>query len=621
MRTAVLAVSLSLLVPAWSVAQPASAASPPFSAQAYYEFMLARHLENQGDEAGALEALKRAEATDPKSPEIKAELAAMFARQDKPTEAVAAAEKALELDPNSIEANRILGLIYAAWSDGGGTAPPGRTQTQLRTDAIEHLSRIVDTPAIATDLSLQVTLGRLYMRAKEPAKAIPVLERVVSQMPYATEPYTLLAEARLAEGRMDEAAQALAMAAELNPRHYTALGELYERMEKWAEAADAYTQGVQAVRSPSRELRMRMIGALLNVGTDESMQRARDALKDLVSAYPQDTRALYLLSVAQRQAGDLAGAEEAARKLLAIEPESLSGLLALGQVYFAQNDAKKVLEVLAPFTKNVEARAKGNESEAARLLSQAGFAHLQLNDPEEAIAAFTAAKKYGADDPVYDAYLIQAHLSAKQSERAAELAADALKRYPDDRRLVSLRADALADMGRRDEALKLLQDALNGAPEDDDLTMKLGAVFEEAGRVEDAEKLFRRILDRDPLHAPALNYLGYMLADRGLRLPEAVTLIERALKVDPENPAYLDSLGWALFKQGKAEEAETPLRKAAEVLTTQSVIQDHFGDVLSQRGKTDEAIAAWERALKGDGDGIDRSTVEKKIKDARARRQ
>jgi tetratricopeptide (TPR) repeat protein len=162
---------------------------------------------------------------------------------------------------------------------------------------------------------------------------------------------------------------------------------------------------------------------------------------------------------------------------------------------------------------------------------------------------------------------------------------------------------------------------LNGAPEDDNLAMKLGAVFEEGGQVEEAEKAFRGILQRDPLHAPALNYLGYMLADRGLRLPEAVTLIERALKVDPENPSYLDSLGWALFKQGKVDEAEAPLRKAAGALTTQSVIQDHLGDVLSQRGKTEEAIAAWERALKGDLEGIDRSMLEKKIRDARGRRQ
>jgi tetratricopeptide (TPR) repeat protein len=621
MRTAVLAAFLSLLLPAWSDAQPAVPAAPPASGQAYYEFMLARHLENQDDQAGALEALKRAEVADPKSAEIKAELAGLYARQNKAEEAVAMAERALALDAQSIEAHRILGLVFAAWSDGAVTPPAGRTQAQLRRDAIEHLTKIIDTPAVATDLSLQVTLGRLHMRSGEPAKAIPILETVVAQMPFATEPYTLLAEARLAVGRMDEAAEVLAVAAQMNPRHYSALGELYERMDKWADAADAYSRAVQAVRTPSRDLRMRMIGALLNVGDDASVTRARTALKELVTANPRDTRALYLLSAAERQLGDLTAAENAARTMLSIEPDSLNALYSLSQVFFAQNDAKKVLELLEPFARDVPARAKDNERDAALVLTQLGFAHLQLGDASKAVAAFTEAKKYAPDVPTYDAYLIQAHLSGQQPARAADLAVEALKRHPGDRRLIGLHADALADLGRPDEALALLKDALSAAPDDDDLAMKLGAVFEESGRVDEAEKAFRGIIERDPLHAPALNYLGYMLADRGLRLPEAVTLIERALKIDPDNPAYLDSLGWALFKQGRAAEAEPPLRKAAAVLVSESVIQDHFGDVLARQGKTSEAIAAWERALKGDGDGIDRASVEKKIKDARAQRR
>ena len=125
----------------------------------------------------------------------------------------------------------------------------------------------------------------------------------------------------------------------------------------------------------------------------------------------------------------------------------------------------------------------------------------------------------------------------------------------------------------------------------------------------------------DPLSAPALNSLGYTLAERGERLPEAVSFIERALKVEPDNPSYLDSLGWALFKQGRAEEAEPYLRKAADALPSQSVIHDHYGDVLLRRGKLREAIGAWERALAGDGEDVDRAVIQKKIKDAKGRQQ
>jgi tetratricopeptide (TPR) repeat protein len=578
---------LLLAIPSLAAAQQQAASTTGGSAQAYYEFMLARHLENQGDEGGALEALKRALAADPKSAEIHAEMAAFYARQNKTAEAVDAAERALEIDPKSMEAHRILGLVFSAWADGAGSPPAGRTAEQLRRDAIEHLTAIIDTPTVATDLNLQITLGRLHMHAGQPENAIPILEKVVSQAPFALEPYALLADARVAVGRVDEAAQALAMAAEIDPRRYAALGELYERLGRWAEAAEAYANGVAAVRTPSRDLRLRMIGALLNVEDPAARRRARDAANQILAANPQDTRALAFLARAHRALGDFSEAEQAARKMLAIDPTSLAGRSELAQVFFSRREPKNVVDLLATFEKEAATRAKGSENEAALLLSQLGFARLQLNDAQAAIAAFTAARTLAPKNPIYEAYLIQAHSGAKQYARAAELAAEASTRYPRDERFVHLRADALAESGKLDAATALLQS----------------------------------LIDRDPSNADALNSLGYMLAERGVRLPEAVTLIERALKVEPENPAYLDSLAWALFKQGNAEKAEAPMRKAADARPDESVIQDHLGDVLARRGKHGEAVAAWERALAGDGQGIDRPAIEKKIKDARSRKR
>jgi len=155
----------------------------------------------------------------------------------------------------------------------------------------------------------------------------------------------------------------------------------------------------------------------------------------------------------------------------------------------------------------------------------------------------------------------------------------------------------------------------------DDLTiaMRLATVYDRGGRIDDAERELRRLIAADPLNADVLNSLGYLLADRGLKLPEAVELAERAVTVEPDNPAYLDTLGWALFKQGRIDEAARPLGRAAGMLIGNSVIQDHHGDLLMRRGRTAEAIAAWERALAGDGEDIDRAAIEQKLKRARAR--
>ncbi len=633
-------------------AQPSSTPK----AQAYYEFMMARRLESQEDLAGALDALKRALALDPASAELHSELAGFYARRNKGEAAVHAAAAALNLDPTNAEAHRVLGLVFSAWADGLLPSPSGRSATSLRAEAIAHLAKIVDTPSMATDLNLQLTLARLQLRAGNARDAIPTLEKVVSQAPLAAEPYALLAEAQIGIGQLDSAAGALAQAADINPARYAVpLGELHERRGRWADAAAAYQGALERMRTPSRDLRLRWIGALLNMPNGAGAAKARDAITELLASNPQDTRALYLLAAAERGLGERVAAEETARKLLALDPTSVPGLSALASVRFDQHDYRGVIELVAPFAKDVAARAKGRESDGALVLSQLGFAHQQLGDMDQAIQAFTRARELDPRSAAYDAYVVQANVAARRFDRASELAREALGRHPGDGRLVRLQAAALAGAGRAGEGLKVLESAVAKEPEsrelvialadlysdekqfesavrvleaassrlgeDEALTLQLGAVFEEAGRVAEAERQFRRLLERDPLNATALNYLGYMLADRGQRLGEAQELIERALKIDPGNPAFLDSLGWALFRQGRVKEAEEPLRRAATTLRGNSVIQDHFGDVLAALGRFDEATTAWAQALVGDGDSIDRVGIEKKIKDAQGRRR
>ncbi len=170
-------------------------------------------------------------------------------------------------------------------------------------------------------------------------------------------------------------------------------------------------------------------------------------------------------------------------------------------------------------------------------------------------------------------------------------------------------ADIYQEAKRHDAAIALLNGLVAKAPGDDELAFRLAAAYESAGRVAEAERVFRALVARDPLHANALNYLGYMLANRGLRLTEALSLIDRALAADPGNPAFLDSRGWALLKLGRAADAEAPLRTAAEALRSSSVIQSHYADVLSALGKRGEAADRLELALAGDGVDVDRAAT------------
>ena len=645
----------SLLLASPLFAQTPPPAPPPPSPDAYYEFLMGHRLDSAGDPAGALAALERARKADPNSAEILAEVAGFYAKQNKAPEAVAAAEQALKLDSTNVEAHHMLALVYTAWSDGVVPPPAGQTTERLRQLAIDHYTAIQSSPLMATDPNLQMSFGRLQVRAGRAAQAVPILERVAAQVPWSAEPLALLAEARSLAGQLDGAAEALQGAAEINPRYWVPLGELYDRLDRPEEAAQAYGEAVESARNPSRDLRLRWATALLSVPNGGGAAKAREVLDALLKASPNDTRALYLLASSQRASGESKEAEATARKILAVDSTNANGLYALALVLFDRFEYRQAADALAPFEKEAASRAKGREGETALVLVQLGIARQQLGEYDGAIAAFAAAHTVNPRDPDMDAYLVQAQMAARRYERAEAAASDALTRSPGHTRLVRLRAQALSKLGRSSEATKMLEDGMVKRPDsrefvvgladlysdqkrtddavrlleeartklgdDEGLTMQLANVYEAGDRITDAEKELRRLLARDPRNANALNSLSYMFAQRGVRGIEAVELAQRAVDLEPDNPAYLDTLGWALFKIGKVDEADPPLTRAAGALLGSSVIQEHHGDVLARRGKPAEAIKAWERALAGDGESIDRGAIEKKIKDARARRR
>jgi len=198
---------------------------------------------------------------------------------------------------------------------------------------------------------------------------------------------------------------------------------------------------------------------------------------------------------------------------------------------------------------------------------------------------------------------------------------DAVKYNPEQLESWLSLADAQATAGRMDDAMLTLDDAGRRFAKDARVPFQRGAIYEQKKRFEEAEAAFKSALALDPLHAPSLNYLGYMLVEMGQRLDEATQMIERALEIDPGNPSYLDSLGWARFKRGEFKKAREPLQRAAEDLPRNSVVQDHFGDLLAALGDKAGAVSAWERALAGDGELVDPVEIKKKIDGARPGRK
>jgi len=123
-----------------------------------------------------------------------------------------------------------------------------------------------------------------------------------------------------------------------------------------------------------------------------------------------------------------------------------------------------------------------------------------------------------------------------------------------------------------------------------------------------------------------LNYLGYMLADKGTRLTEALKLIRKAVELEPINGAFLDSLGWAYFKLGQYELAEDNLRQAVQRDQTDPTVHDHLGDLYEKTGRIRLAAAQWELSLSeyaksaaGDVEPGDVAKVQHKLENARVK--
>lgn len=627
---------------------PGTAAfGPDRRAEAYFEFVRGRLLEGEGDVEGAVKAFDEARRLDPGSAEIPAELAALFARQNQAPEAIAAGDAALAIDPENVEAHWVLGTVYAALAQGNTDGPP--QQMEALDKAIVHLEKA--RPARRYDLGLSLALGRLYLRKPDFPKAIEQLKWLADQEPGAVEVAYLLAQAYEGAGQRAEAVAALRQAVQVEPRFFRAwitLGELLEKSQLYREASDAYARA--AAQNPrSVEVRLRQAGARLAAG---DVVAARDQLRQLVKDAPTDGAVLYALSDAERQAGDYEDAEATAKRLVALEPSGVRGPLVLAQVYEARREHRRVVETLEP----VVARASQNRDAASSLAPfylRLGFAYQELGEFDRALTAFEQARRAGRGDVLFDAYLAQALVAAGQPARALEVLRPLRQSRPDDFRFARLEADALAGAGDVDKGLAVLQEQITRAPrldaylqlaalaaehdrfdraaqaldaaaqkypDDQLIAFQRGALFERQQRFTEAEQAFRVALAKDPLHGPTLNYLGYMFAERGERLDEAVSLLERAVKTDPWNASYLDSLGWAHYKKGNLAKARQYLSLAAERLPRNSVVQDHWGDVLQALGDGVSAAAAWERALAGDRESIEPAAIQKKIDDARRAR-
>jgi tetratricopeptide (TPR) repeat protein len=647
MKTLLRVAFLSVLatLPVSQAQSPASQQAPTAAAQsgapnhgdAYYNFTIGHVNEQQFELTGnadfanqSIDAYKKALESSPNSPVIMERLAEIYAKSQRIRDAVGEAQAALKIDPDNVDAHKLLARIYVRTL---GDVNAGELQKENLAKAIEQFQAILKIQPDDTYSALW--LARLYRFENQHSDAEKVLRELLERDPGNSPALEQLSQILIDEGRSAEAVKLLSDAAtdSSSPDVYDLLGDAYSQAHEYLKSEQAYRKAAQEDPDDPGHLH----GLAQALMAQDKYAEALEAFKKLSEIEPTTGDNFLRMAELYRRLGKFDQAEAALLRAKQLTPGSLEVLYNEALLYEDQGRFDDAVKVLSDAIGGVKGQSSsdGNPNALAILYEQLGHAYRQEGNYPLAIRAYEDMGKLGPDaEKRAEMLLIDAYRESHDIDKAIAETKKALEAAPKDPTLTVQLAmlygeklDAASatplltgllkgDDGDFEIYLNLAQvqerskkysdaeqsaqkalDLAKGAGEKESAWFMLGAIYEREKKFDPAEVEFKKALAVNPTNAAVLNYYGYMLADRGIRLDEATSMIQKAVSEDPNNGAYLDSLGWAYYKQNKLTEAEENLRKASERQTHDPTILAHLGDVYSKMGQKDRALQLWEKSL------------------------
>ena len=634
--------------------QKATATSETAASQArsdaYFHFSLGRGLEEEGKFTQALDEYRKAIQGDPQSSYLYVELANAYLRHRRFKEAVQEAENAIRLNPDNLDAHKILGQIYyTSIANEDLNRSPASSESLKK--AIREYEAVVRIDP--SDSSSLLSLSNLYRYDGNTEKAIETLKKYLEMVPSSEAGLANLAQIHSDQGKFKEAIDVYKKALEVNPESPRILEQLaytYEQSKDYKNAIETYQKALKADED-SLDLRKGLAQTLLEDGQQD--QAEKEYLR-ILEADPDEGIAYLRLGQIYRKRQDFDKALENFNKANSILVNSIEVPFYIASLYEELGKFEKAEERFEHLLKlTAKQDRKYSEAEAQNrgiFLTHAGYVAQQLGKYSKAVEYFTELKALSPELGLKgESYIIDTYRTSKQMDKAAAEAEAAMKSFPEDQDLKILYADIQAEAGHQEQAVSDLQKMLKGT--DDDLKVysaliqiyqrdknykeaekilvsaekffknregylfTLGSLYERQKEYDKAEATFKKVLELNPKHAATLNYYGYMLADRGIRLQQSLELIKEAVDLEPNNGAYLDSLGWVYFKLNQYEEAERFLMKALDRVRKDPTIHEHLGDLYYHKAQYQEAQNSWELSVSYHQDEEDMRKVQKKLDD------
>jgi len=519
-------------------------------APADYDILVAEIAQTEGDFELAREAYNRAAEKDPESAVIHERLSRLAWQLDDIDGAVREAERAFELDSESIRVRLFLGRLY-----------------RLRRD-FEGLDRVLrDAEGRPLDADSTYVLYQVAFERGDLTEAENLARQLAETEPEQLRGILALATVYGQRSDYDSAEAIVRRGLESFPDHFL----LYMRLAQIERARGNRAGEIAVYREvllshPSHYGILQRLGQAQIDGND--LDGAITTFSKIVSLYPDDENSLRRLASLEYSAGRYESAAARLESVLKRDADQPELAFALGQIRKATGDNAGAMEV---------------------------FDRIDLQDPN-----------------YFDARIqIVAILESEGRFDEAVTEVDSLRAVRPDRQLEFYAAGLRIQSGDFDGGIALLEGMLDGSDGDAEVYYQLGVQYGTAGHVEPALHHMQRVLEADPNHVNALNYIGYSWAERGENLAEAEELIRRALEISPDDGYITDSLGWVyykmaelLFEESRNDEAirlldraQSKLVQAAELTGGDSVVSEHLGDVLLLRGDKQGALERYEEAV------------------------